>query len=109
MMRHGHPETGLLDGPGLSNCDELILPLGPRLAAIMGTTNAYTDMDQAEVDRINSAEVRAAADCVYVQPSSGLEQFFKLATSSPRPNAIPAHLRQGKIPRRADFTAGRRR
>lgn len=108
MLRRGHPQTGLLDGPGLGNCDEVVLPLGPRIAAVLGTVDEYTDMDQEGIDRINAAQVRASADFVYARPSSGLDQFFRNAASGERPNAIPAHLRQGKAPRRLDSLAGRK-
>lgn len=107
-VRFGHPGTGPRDDSGLANCDELVMPIGPNLFAVLGAGMGYTEADSAEVERLNAAQVRASADYVYLRPSSGLEQFVRASATADRPNRIPPHLRQGKEPRRFDPIAGRR-
>lgn len=105
-LREGHLGSGPFDGPGLADCDELVLPLGPRLLAVLGTESCYTEMTKEDVDRFNAAQVRAAADYVYMRPGSGLEQFARTVDPMQRPNKIPDHLRQGLHPRHLDPLAG---
>jgi hypothetical protein len=97
-LRYGHLGTGPNDGLGLMNCDELVLPLGPRLMAVLGAGRGYTTMGADDVDRFNAAQVRAAADYVYLRPGSGLETFARAAVTPQWPNRIPLHLRQGDLP-----------
>ncbi|MFD6921853.1 DUF4238 domain-containing protein [Streptomyces sp. NPDC059944] len=97
-LREGHPGTGPRDGLGLENCDELVLPLSPSLLAVLGAGHGYATMEAHEVDRYNAAQVRAAADYVYLRPGSGLEIFARNAVTPHWPNRVPDHLRQGHHP-----------
>jgi len=97
-LRDGQLGTGPQDGLGLGNCDELVLPLGPRLMAVLGGGQGYTTIGVDEVDRYNTAQVRAVADYVYLRPGSGLETFARSAVTSHWPNRIPDRLRQGDLP-----------
>jgi Protein of unknown function (DUF4238) len=107
-MRSDHPGTGPRDASGLADCDELVLPLGPRLLGVLGAGSTFTDIGGADVDRLNAAQVRAAADHLYMRRSSGLEGFVRAQDITERPNKIPDYLRQGKHPTRLDPLAGRR-
>jgi hypothetical protein len=97
-LRDDHVGTGAHDGLGLENCDELVLPLGPRLMAVLGAGHGYATIDANEVDRYNTAQVRAAADYIHMRPGSGLEIFARGAVTPEWPNRIPDHLRQGDLP-----------
>ncbi|MGW2612708.1 DUF4238 domain-containing protein [Streptomyces mirabilis] len=97
-LRDGHLGTGPRDGLGLENCDELVLPLGPQLMAVLGAGHGYNTMGADEVDHYNTAQIRAAADYVYMRPGSGLETFARDAVTSHWPNRIPDHLRQTDLP-----------
>jgi len=97
-LRQGDLGTGPNDGHGLMNCDELVLPLGPRLLAVLGAGHGYTTMGADDVDRFNAAQVRAAADYVYLRPGSGLEDFARASVTPQWPNRILPHLRQGDLP-----------
>lgn len=97
-LRNGDPSSGTLDGAGLATCDEAVLPLGPRLLAVLGAGDGYALMGQEEVDRFNAAQVRATADYIYMRPGSGLETFVRSAVTEHWPNRIPAHLRQWDVP-----------
>ncbi|MQY40251.1 hypothetical protein SRB17_82820 [Streptomyces sp. RB17] len=55
-------------------------------------------MGADEVDHYNTAQVRAAADYVYMRPDSGLESFARSAVTPHWPNRIPDHLRQTALP-----------
>jgi hypothetical protein len=97
-LRDGHLGTGPRDGLGLENCDELVLPLGPQLMAVLGAGHGYSAIGADEVDRYNTAQVRAAADYVYMRPGSDLETFARDAVTAHWPNRIPDHLRQADLP-----------
>jgi hypothetical protein len=97
-LREGHPGTGARDGLGLENCDELVLPLGPQLMAVLGAGHGYATIGADDVDRYNTAQVRAAADYVYLRPGSGLETFARDAVTPHWPNRIPDRLRQADLP-----------
>ncbi|MFD5634812.1 hypothetical protein ACFWJM_11815 [Streptomyces sp. NPDC127077] len=97
-LRDGHLGTGRRAGLGLENCDELVLPLGPRLMAVLGTGHGYSTMGADEVDHDNTAQVRAAAGYVYMRSDSGLESFARSAVAPHWPNRIPDYLRQTNLP-----------
>ncbi|WP_223243609.1 DUF4238 domain-containing protein [Streptomyces sp. CBMA123] len=97
-LREGSLGTGPLENHGIENCDELVLPLSPRLLAVLGAGRGYSTMDAASVDRINAAQIRASADYVYMRPGSGLESFVRTSMPEVHPNRIPSDLRQTKVP-----------
>lgn len=97
-LREGSLSTGPLESQGIANCDELVLPLGPELVAVLGSGRGYTTMDAATVRKLNAAQIRASADYVYMRPGSGLEDFVRTSTPNTHPNRIPPHLRQAKVP-----------
>src|SRR5580700_924119 len=59
-MREGHGGLGIFDGVGLANADEIVLPLTPRHAAVLGQGTQSGQATADEVHRYNTLEVRLA-------------------------------------------------
>jgi hypothetical protein len=64
------------EGVALGDAVQIFMPLTPRSLVAFGPA-AVGDVSANVVDELNSFQVRAAHEFVFVRPSSGLEQFVR--------------------------------
>jgi hypothetical protein len=86
-LKAGWPGVGPLGGVTLSEATTMILPLGPRHLAAVGSAPQALLLDNAGVDIVNNAEVAHAIQGVYYRPGSGLGSF--VTSVSDRGGAAP--------------------
>jgi hypothetical protein len=79
---------------GLMRCEELIGLLGPRLLVVLGVGHGCTGIGPQDVDRYNAAQVRAAADHVFLRPGRGLEEAARGVNRADALGRIPERLRR---------------
>jgi hypothetical protein len=61
--------AGLAAGVAVDVADEIVMPLGPRLLAVVGRPNAVQTITDNEVDRFNELQVHVANEFIYHRPT----------------------------------------
>jgi hypothetical protein len=76
-VRHDRSESGVLAGIAMDDAHTVILPLGPRHLAALGTSNLTAQLSPEQVENANARQVASAIEYVYLRPGSGLEKFVR--------------------------------
>jgi hypothetical protein len=66
--------------------------LGPRLLVVLDAGYGCAGTGPEDVDRYDAAQVRAAADHVFLRPDGGLEEAARGMDRVDAPNRVPEHL-----------------
>ena len=82
LMRDGHGGLGFFDGVGVGNADEIVMPLTPRHAAVLGQGSESREAAPGEVERYNTLQVRIAQHHVHFRIGSSLASFVRSLPSS---------------------------
>lgn len=77
LMRNGHGGLGFFDGVGVGNADEIVMPLTPHHAAVLGQGSESREAAPREVERYNTLQVRIAYRYVYFRIGSDLASFVR--------------------------------
>jgi hypothetical protein len=64
-------------GIALGDANSVIMPLGPRHLAALGTTNLTGELSPDQVASVNSRQIASAIEYVYLRPGSGLEHSVR--------------------------------
>jgi hypothetical protein len=76
-LRKGHEGTGIFEGVGLANADEIVLPLTPRHVAVIGQGDENREATAAEIERYNTLEINLAHRYVHFRIESRLHEFVR--------------------------------
>jgi hypothetical protein len=83
MLREGRGGLGTFDGAGVANADEIVLPLTPHHAAVLGQGSGAAEAAEQQVERYNTLEVMIAYKDICFRPTSGLDRFVRATLASP--------------------------
>jgi hypothetical protein len=62
--------AGVSEGVAVDDADEIVMPFAPRLMVAIGPPDSVRSLSDAEVDRYNRMQVRAARDFVMYRPTA---------------------------------------
>jgi hypothetical protein len=65
LMRQGHGGLGFMDGVGIGNADEIVMPMTPRHLVILGQGTESRDATDEDINSYNTLQVRIAYRHVY--------------------------------------------
>ena len=63
--------AGVGEDVGADNADQILMPITPSLTIVVGSSEGYRAISDADVDELNQLQVRKASQYVHYRPSAG--------------------------------------